>query len=133
MRKAIYNIITVTAIVIIVYLISILNLRIVEHAAKMEVEKYLIYNVIVSFLLSILGLVAMKNWLEYWCFNKISINIKLLVPGIVLLILGAIPVYQWTMWLGIGYGNFFKMVLNSTYANHATSMLAGIIIGRSFR
>jgi len=131
MRK-LFHIIYILLIIITVYLISITQVHIVENAAILELSKYYYYCIISSLLFCFLGFLSTKQWFLYFSYKGKSVDARLLSLGIMLVIIAVIPVQQWIIWFGFGTNIFLKM-LQSTYANHAIDMLAGIIIGKSFK
>ena len=94
-------------------------------------EVYFKYAVIQSLLFSSLGLLVTKDWIDFFLIGSIKVRPGLLTGGFALFILGAIPAFLWIIHLGLA-GRIYVTILASTYANHAMSLMAGVLIGRSF-
>lgn len=102
-----------------------------QYSAKHITDNYYPLHMLSSLLFCLLGFLSTKQWFLYIKSKEKSIHFKLLALGIVLLILCLIPILQWMIWLGL-HSNLFAFILQSTYVNHAISMLAGVVIGKSF-
>jgi hypothetical protein len=131
MKKAFYAA-YISLFILTLSLLCIVQINIQLYGAKLMMDEYYIYCVISSFLFCFLGFLSVRQWFLYFLSGKKSINLKLLIFGAVLFAYGAIPVQLWYLLLGIR-SNMVLNFIQSTYVNHAVNMLAGIMIGKSFK
>ncbi len=94
-------------------------------------EAFFKYEVIQSLLFSLLGLLVTKNWFEYFMRGGVKINTGLLVCGIALFALGAVPFAVWVIHLGLA-GRIYITILSLSLTNYAMSLMSGVLIGRAF-
>ena len=129
-KKLLY-IVYVFLFILLLYALAKVQLSL-SYSAKHLKEEYYFYCILSSLLFSCIGFLSAKQWLCYFFNVNKSINVKLLAIGLLFLAFGLIPVFQWIIWLRIS-ANLLEMIVQSTYANHAINMLAGLMIGKSFR
>lgn len=129
-KKASY-LVYVMLFILTLYLLSKVHLNL-QYSAKHVTDDYYFYCILSSVMFCFLGFLSAKQWFLYFLSSNKSIDFKLLALGIALFALGLIPVMLWFIWLGI-YANFFAMIVQSTYVNHALNMIAGMVIAKSLK
>lgn len=118
-----------------IYLFSVLDIQLQESAQKAEVQKYNLYRVLEVIVLIVFGILIEYKKVISIHQNGVQLNTYRLVVSLALFILLILP-YNITAYLGIAHPNSIKgtisFIVNSTSTRGILSVLAGILIIRSF-
>lgn len=118
-----------------IYLFAVLDIQLKESAQRIDVEKYNIYRELEVLVLILFGILVEYKRIIFAFKNKVSKNKFYLLTGIGLVILLVLP-YEFVSQLGIRYPSSIKgtisLVLNSINTRSVLSVLAGILLARSF-
>lgn len=131
MKKRLATVFYIFAIIILVYLISFTEKQIQDSITHMNMDKYYFNFVFSSICFFLIGFISIRNQDLILYFWKKTINIVPFIIGILLLIIGSIPVYIWILQFGWENYGVFKMMLYSVDANHAFCMISGVMIRES--
>lgn len=124
--KMVSNIVYILLFIVVIYIISWVYMIATAHTMRAPSN---VYSVLMSLLFSFLGFLSSKQWFLYIKNPSKSVDIKLLVVGIIMFVLGLVPTLIWVVWLGLSS----QILLASAYSHNAINMLTGIVIGKSFK
>lgn len=120
--------------IFIIVAIAVMNLLVQLAAAEFHMGDYYRYTVITSLLFVLLGFCLSDKPMDLFT-KKININMKRFSIGLLLFIIGVIPVLTWTYLLnygsvltGFSILNLFRTILQSIYANHAICVGSGFTL-----
>ena len=130
-RKIITGILSVLLVAAVLYALAKIQYVYGSFGIDPIGEAFFKYEITQALLFSLLGLLVTKNWFEYFISGGIRLKPGLLTGGLALFALGAVPFVVWGIHLGLA-GRIYITILASSFANHAMSLMAGVIIGRAF-
>ncbi len=130
-RKIVTSIISVLLIAAALYFLPELYHKITLKTHTLELDRqFYIYTITFELLLSLIGFLSMRNWIEFFLTGKVKIQAVTLIVGIMILVIVVIPPATWVVHFGLR-GTVNKLMYTAQI-HYPLCLMAGVIIGRSF-